>query len=83
MTLGERIRERRQALGISRPKLAERTGIPYSTLAGIENGDQQGSTELHRIARVLQCTVDYLVSGREAQGGDVHQGWLTDMGKPV
>jgi phage repressor protein C with HTH and peptisase S24 domain/DNA-binding XRE family transcriptional regulator len=83
MTLGQRIRERRQVLGISRPKLAERAGIPYSTLAGIENGDQQGSTELHKLARVLQCTVDYLVSGRETQVNEVRQGWLTDLASPV
>lgn len=64
MTLGQRIKARRAELGISRPKLAQLTGIPYSTLAGIESGDQQGSTELHKIARALDCTTDYLATGR-------------------
>lgn len=64
MTLGERIRKRREQMKISRPQLAEMTKIPYSTLAGIENGDQQGSTELHRIASALMCSVEWLASGK-------------------
>lgn len=78
MTLGERIRERRQELGISRPKLAERAGIPYSTLAGIENGDQQGSTEVHKLARVLRCSVEYLVTGRKTTSTDGQSEDVTD-----
>gem|GEM_PF-6328077 len=40
------------------------TGIPYPTLAGIENGDQKGSTRLHVIAAKLAVNVHYLESGK-------------------
>lgn len=55
------------------------TGIPYSTLAGIENGDQQGSTELHKIARALDCTTDYLATGRDSAVRDVRHEYFTGI----
>lgn len=62
--------------------LAERSGVPYSTLAGLENGDQQTSTELHKLARVLECTVDYLATGKEPPGGEIRQNWLATIDLP-
>lgn len=69
MTIGERIREARKARGLNRRELAERIGMPYPTLAGLENGDQAGSTKLHAIAAALGVRVDWLESGRGAQTG--------------
>lgn len=64
MTVGERIRQARAFRGkMSRPKLAELTGIPYPTLAGLENGDQSSSTRLHAIATALNVRLEWLADG--------------------
>lgn len=39
-------------------------GVPYPTLAGIENGDQNGSTRLHEIAAALRVSPKWLETGR-------------------
>lgn len=41
------------------------SGVPYSTLAGLENGDSHTARPLtlEAIAASLQCTVDWLISG--------------------
>lgn len=64
MTIGARIRQSREALGMSRPELARASGIPYPTLAGIENTDQGSSTRLHAIAKALRVRVDWLETGK-------------------
>lgn len=63
MTIGTRIKDVRDERGITRPQLAKLTGIPYPTLAGIENDDQSGSTRLHAIAKALRVNVEWLESG--------------------
>lgn len=49
--------------GMSRPELAKASGIKYPTLAGIENNDQTGTTQLPAIAEALQVHVRWLQSG--------------------
>lgn len=63
MTIGTRIKDVREERGITRPQLAKLAGIPYPTLAGIENDDQSGSTRLHAIAKALHVNVEWLESG--------------------
>lgn len=63
MTPGTRIKLRREMLKISRADLARMAGVPYSTLAGLENGDQTGSTKLWSIAKALQCEPRWLETG--------------------
>lgn len=58
--MGQRIKVRRKKLKMSRPELVKRSGIPYSTLADIENERQKSSTALHIIAKVLQTTPEWL-----------------------
>ncbi len=64
MKIGERIRAEREAQGIERKDLAALTGLPYPTLAGIENGDQASSTKLHAIAAALRASPKWLETGR-------------------
>jgi phage repressor protein C with HTH and peptisase S24 domain len=71
MRIGDRIKLARAKREISRPDLARATGIPYPTLAGIENSDQDSSTQLHNIARALRVPVDWLASGKGSMDGDV------------
>lgn len=65
MTVGERIQQARKLRdNMPRPELARLTGIPYPTLAGLENGDQKDSTKLHVIADVLKVNVRWLQTGK-------------------
>lgn len=61
MTIGERIEERRKALGIpSQSELARRADVGQSTLSGLIRKPYRSSPYLPQIARALQTTVDYL-----------------------
>lgn len=64
MTIGARIKAEREAQGITRTMLAQLSGVKYPTLAGIENGDQESSTQLHAIAAALGVSPTWLESGR-------------------
>lgn len=64
MNIGARIKKARKVRELSRRKLSEMTGIPYPTLAGIENGDQESSTQLHHIAKKLVVRIDWLETGK-------------------
>ncbi len=50
MTMGERIKERLDALGISQAELARRVKVAQPTINALINGGAAGSKHLHRIA---------------------------------
>lgn len=61
-SLGERVRERRRALGLSQPELAKRVGgITYQAIQQLEAGG--GSRHLVGIARALGVTAEWLQDG--------------------
>lgn len=62
-TIGDRIRRIRTKKGISRKTLERETGLAYSTIADIENGNQRSSTRLHKIAQALGVTIEELEDG--------------------
>ena len=62
-TIGGRVRKVRERKGISRPELARAAGMSYSSLADLENGNQKSTTKLHRLARALSVTAEYLEAG--------------------
>jgi len=64
MTIGDRIKEARKLRDMTRPQLAEAAGIKYPTLAGIENNDQAGTTQLPQIAEALGVSIRWLQSGK-------------------
>lgn len=66
MTLGERVKKRRDELGISLNALARKAGVSTSYLWEIENGKRINLTGavLERLADALGCSVDYLL-GRD------------------
>lgn len=83
MTIGERIKEARKVRGLSRPQLAEAAGIKYPTLAGIENNDQAGTTQLPQIADALGVSVRWLQTGkgaRDAKPGAMDDDWSDILG---
>ena len=63
MTVGEKIRKRRQAKGITMQDAASKAGMSIATLGAIERGkvDNPHLSTLDRIARVLACKVADLI----------------------
>ncbi len=60
MTMGERIEERLHAKGWSQAELARRIGVQSTSIWKLVTGASQGSKHLHRIARELDTTAEYL-----------------------
>ena len=62
--LGERVRERRHALGLSQERLAEDSDLHWSALGRIERGQSNLTlTNLIRLAEVLEVNPGDLVRG--------------------
>jgi transcriptional regulator with XRE-family HTH domain len=59
--LGERIRRRRKALGISQHELAAKCGTHQTTISRREHGTEPTYAELRAIARALGLSVRALV----------------------
>ena len=61
-TVGDRVKERRAALGLSQPQLAKRVGgITYQAIQQLEQGG--GTKHLVSIARALGVTAEWLQDG--------------------
>jgi transcriptional regulator with XRE-family HTH domain len=68
MELGARIKARRDELKWTQDYLAGKAGISKGFLSDLENGKRGVSAEnLLDIARVLNVTLDYLMTGEEAE----------------
>ena len=64
MTLGQRIRERREALGLSQEQVAEKMGVSRQAVGKWESDDARPSTDnLLRLAALLVVEVQELASG--------------------
>jgi len=63
MTLGDRVKQRREHRGWSQAELARRACIDQSLLSRIESGatTNPGINALKGLAKSLQCSIDYLV----------------------
>ena len=66
MSLGRRIKERRQALEFTQQQLAEVIGLTPQHISAIEQDKRAPSlSSLAKIAEELGVTVDFLMTGRE------------------
>lgn len=65
--LGKRLRARRKELGLKTTELAERSGVQQPSISRAENGQREDLTAYTavRLARVLGCTVEWLVTGED------------------
>lgn len=63
MTLGARIRARREELRFNQDELAARTGMAQNVISRLERGvtPNPGKDVLVRLARALHCSIDWLV----------------------
>jgi len=60
---GYRVRELRQRLGLSQERLAERAGLHFTYISGIERGRRNpGLNILARLAKALTVSLPVLVS---------------------
>lgn len=63
MSVGENIRSRREALGLSQVQVAAEAGIAQSMLCQIERGTKNPSLQVSmEIARILKCNVEDLAN---------------------
>ncbi len=68
MNQGDRIRELREQQGLTLDQLASRVGTTKGFLSDVENGKRGVSNEnLLRLAQALGASVDYLMTGNQAQ----------------
>jgi len=58
--IGARVKELLIANGFSQAELARRVGLAQPTIYGLIHSNKIGSKHLHRIARELRTTPDYL-----------------------
>ena len=66
MSLGERIRKRRQALGTTQEELAQVLRVTPQHISAIEKDKRVPSLAfVARLAEQLGVSIDYLVSGKE------------------
>lgn len=69
--LGNRIRDRRQEMGMSQEKVAEQAGISVNTVSRIEGGQSAMSIEIFiRIVQVLGVDANRLLGVESTDGGD-------------
>ena len=63
MTLGKRIKNRREELRMTQKELADTVGTPQSHIAALESGSRKDVTgrTLRRFARALKCSADDLI----------------------
>jgi transcriptional regulator with XRE-family HTH domain len=63
MSLGARLKQRREQLGLSQVEVAELAGMRQNMISRLECGDTPNpSTEtIKRLALVLKCSIDWLV----------------------
>jgi transcriptional regulator with XRE-family HTH domain len=71
MSIGKRIRKRRQVLEITQQELAKAIGVTPQHVSAIEQDKRDPSlSSLARLAEELGVTVDYLVTGKEGGVAD-------------
>jgi transcriptional regulator with XRE-family HTH domain len=62
--VGDRIRRRRRALGISQDKLAEALGLTFQQVQKYERGaNRVSASKLYQVARALQAPIPYFFDG--------------------
>lgn len=71
--LGERVRQRRSALGLTQEQLSAATGLKQFHISRIESGDikdVKGET-LVRLARALRVRTDFLLGLEAVEGSEL------------
>lgn len=67
-TLGDRVREARERIGMSQAELAERSGISQQSVAAVETNAVRRPRHLVEIARALGVAAQFLIDGASPAG---------------
>lgn len=63
-SIGTRIKQRRNDLGLKQLQIKDETGISSGNLSDIENGKKLPSTPaLISLSKILDCSVDWILTG--------------------
>jgi transcriptional regulator with XRE-family HTH domain len=74
VNIGNRTRNRREALGLTQDELAREVGVTPQHVSRIESGLNAPSLDLLvKISRKLGVTADYLLTGEESPSMDVDE----------
>lgn len=65
MALGQRLKEARQAAGMSQSELAEAVGMTQAAIGALEIRDSKQSSKASELARALNVSVDWLLTGED------------------
>lgn len=66
--IGQRIKQKRKAAGLTQEKLSEELSVTVGYVSQIEGGRVKANLEmLGKIATILNCDVGYLVSGTASE----------------
>lgn len=65
MTTGERIKIRREELGMSKAELAKKMGYSRSAITKLERRDTVNPSKIVELAQALNTTVSYLIEEKE------------------
>lgn len=84
MTLGERIRLKREWLGMTQKDLAKALGVTPQYISVLEKDKRIPSLPLAvRLARQLGVNVDYLATGQEGEAPDIVEILRADKSLPL
>ena len=68
--VGKRMRQRREALGVSQSRLGQQLGLTFSQVQKYENGSNRiGAGRLYLMARILKVPVQYFYEGLGVRPG--------------
>lgn len=70
MSIGQRIKQSRRALGLSQSQLAARVGLTQATLSDLENEKSKGTNKVASIAAALKVRPLWLETGRGVPSDD-------------
>ena len=65
MSIADRIKNRRETLGATQRELAKKAAVSYASIQAYERGQIPKGDYLLAIARTLNCTTDWLLTGEE------------------
>ncbi|MCQ4638320.1 helix-turn-helix domain-containing protein [Anaerovorax odorimutans] len=69
--MGRRIRTQREAIHMTRSRLAAKLGVSSKFVADIEYGDKGVSIQtLYRLSQILNLSADYILAGDKAVSGN-------------
>ncbi len=66
---GQRLRQRRESLGMRKQELATHIGVSLTTIQQYENGQMPKGEFAVRLGQVLNCSLDWLLAGRSMSHG--------------